>query len=319
MSPAVSRVFPATLLARVKKLVALTTMLPLARLLKRRNGVAASIIIVTRNQATYLEMTLASLERQLFPSVYWELVIVDDASEDNTVEVVNDCVSRGKIRLKFLQSETQLGFSNARNKALEHARGTIIVFLREDEIATSKMLVQHLRHHASGSVIVLGNTSLSVHSHIFSPPDVQLHGVTLQRFLCPEDLDSHEIWQAFVGAREIDDKAIWSYLAAQEKEVSHPWVYFSGGNASIPREVLIEVGGFDEGQINWNLGDWGLECRELALRMKQAGVRFHCENNAITLQQSHPMCSFDERARARNLNYFFFIHNEFDHVVTKNI
>jgi len=297
---------------RTQRLLTLAALGPLVKLLTARNGVAVSVIIATRNRATYLELALASLERQLFPSAHWEVVVADDASDDNTSQVLEEYIVRGRLHLRRHRSEIQRGFSYARNKALESARGAIIVFLREDEIAAPQMLMQHLRHHVSGAVFVIGNTSLSVHSHVFSPMDAELDGVILQRFLSPDDLDVPELWQPFVGEREHNDSALWAYFALQGKEVLFPWVYFTGGNASILRDALIEVGGFNEGRDNWNLGSWGLECRDLALRLERVGVPFRFETNALALRQSKPARRLEARARARNINYFFCSHNEID-------
>jgi hypothetical protein len=47
-------------------------------------GIAASVVIPTRNRSTYLELVLASLEQQLLPRRCWEAVIVDNASQSNS-------------------------------------------------------------------------------------------------------------------------------------------------------------------------------------------------------------------------------------------
>ena len=106
--------------------------------------------------------------------------------------------------------------------------------------------------------------------------------------------------------------AIWNYFAQQGRSPPHPWVYFEGGNASAPRESLLELGGFDEGHPTWNLGEWGLECNDLALRLHQSGVPVRFEVGAAALRQVHPRRSFDGRERLGQVTRFFALHPDLD-------
>ena len=61
----------------------------------RSPGIAASVVIPTRNRSTYLDLVLASLEQQLLPRRCWEVVIVDNASQDDTPAVLDRRDRRG--------------------------------------------------------------------------------------------------------------------------------------------------------------------------------------------------------------------------------
>src|SRR4051794_22115216 len=60
-----------------------------ARYLYKGSGLAASIILVTENRSTYLNLSLAALARQLLPYDLWEVIIADNASQDNITTVLD--------------------------------------------------------------------------------------------------------------------------------------------------------------------------------------------------------------------------------------
>jgi glycosyltransferase involved in cell wall biosynthesis len=85
--------------------------------------------MATRDKATYLELTLATLERQTFPADAWELVVVDDASVDGTPSVLEKYAGRERMHLSWHRYSQCRDRAVACNDALEAARGRIVVFL----------------------------------------------------------------------------------------------------------------------------------------------------------------------------------------------
>jgi hypothetical protein len=90
------------------------------------------------------------------------------------------------------------------------------------------------------------------------------------------------------------------------------WTFFDASNASVPREPVISVGGFDEGYPGWDLGEWGLADREFAYRLDRAGLPFRFEPRAYTLRQRFPHEPVSEADRIRHLSYFFARHTDLD-------
>lgn len=101
-----------------------------------------STIIPVRNGAEYIVDALASICRQsVVPD---EILIVDDGSTDNTLDVVHE-FSRGNPAIKLLEGP-QKGPGPARNVALRQACGDIITFLDADDLwPADKMQVQLAR------------------------------------------------------------------------------------------------------------------------------------------------------------------------------
>lgn len=87
-----------------------------------------SVVIPLYNKAAYIGNTLKSVLNQTFSD--YEVVIVDDGSTDESVEVINNTFSSDKIRI--IQKKNG-GPSSARNLGVKEAKGDWIVFLDADD------------------------------------------------------------------------------------------------------------------------------------------------------------------------------------------
>ncbi len=90
-----------------------------------------SIITPSYNSSIFILKTLKSVTSQSFDN--WEMIIVDDCSTDNSIEVIQpfaECDSR----IKLIQLTENSGAAVARNKAIEAATGRFIAFLDSDDL-----------------------------------------------------------------------------------------------------------------------------------------------------------------------------------------
>ena len=94
-----------------------------------------SVIINTHNDAEYLNKSIKSVLDQNYKNL--ELIIWDNASTDNTKEIVNNFKDK---RLKYFYSENFDSLYAARNKALKISAGNYITFLDSDDIFTQNSL-----------------------------------------------------------------------------------------------------------------------------------------------------------------------------------
>lgn len=96
-----------------------------------------SAIICTHNGQKTINTAIQSLISQTLPKTDYEILVVDNVSNDNTRDIVKSYDGR-KI-LRYL-SEPTLGLSNARNKGWKEAASNYIAYLDDDAIACPEWL-----------------------------------------------------------------------------------------------------------------------------------------------------------------------------------
>jgi len=90
-----------------------------------------SIITPSYNSSSYIEETIKSVVYQTYKN--WELIIVDDSSIDNTVNIVNKYVAVDK-RVKLIQNSKNYGAAFSRNIGLKESKYDYIAFLDSDDL-----------------------------------------------------------------------------------------------------------------------------------------------------------------------------------------
>jgi glycosyltransferase involved in cell wall biosynthesis len=91
-----------------------------------------SVIVPCYNSRETIIDTLLSLENQTFRN--FEVIIVNDGSNDDSDEVINNYINKNsKLKIIYLK-QTNKGVSSARNYALENATSKYITFLDADDV-----------------------------------------------------------------------------------------------------------------------------------------------------------------------------------------
>lgn len=98
-----------------------------------------SIIMPTYNCAKFIKETIESVLNQTYEN--WELVIVDDCSNDNTEEIVE---SFNDKRIKYHKLEKNSGAAVARTTAMKMAIGNYMAFLDSDDLWKKEKLEKQL-------------------------------------------------------------------------------------------------------------------------------------------------------------------------------
>lgn len=100
-----------------------------------------SIITPSYNSSTFISKTIQSVLKQSYSD--WEMIIVDDCSSDNSVEVVQLFVEKDP-RISLIKLIENSGPAIARNKAIEVAQGRYIAFLDSDDLWLPNKLEKQL-------------------------------------------------------------------------------------------------------------------------------------------------------------------------------
>ena len=88
-----------------------------------------SIVVPAHNAASCIDDTIHSVLGQTYEN--WELIIVDDCSSDDTLEVLKQFKSD---KIKIIALKKNVGAARARNRGVSAARGRYICFLDADDL-----------------------------------------------------------------------------------------------------------------------------------------------------------------------------------------
>lgn len=108
-----------------------------------------SVITASYNYENYISDAIKSVLAQTFSD--WELIIVDDASSDNSVDIIKQFL--GDNRIKLICNDTNKGLAETLKTGLKHSTGEWIAFLESDDMLTPDCLEKRLQHKDKADVI----------------------------------------------------------------------------------------------------------------------------------------------------------------------
>ena len=107
-----------------------------------------SIIIPVYNASAFISNTIDNLLAQ---EVEKELLLVNDGSTDNSLNILNDYAQKYSC-IKVL-NQTNQGVSSARNHAIEVAQGEFLIFVDSDDLLEPGTLQKCLNiYHANNDI-----------------------------------------------------------------------------------------------------------------------------------------------------------------------
>ena len=95
--------------------------------------ISLSVIVPCYNMAPYLGRALNCLSKQWNGRTDYEIILVNDASTDNTLDMLNDYKSRYPENVVIVDRKQNGGLGAARNSGLEAAKGDWVVFFDPDD------------------------------------------------------------------------------------------------------------------------------------------------------------------------------------------
>lgn len=95
------------------------------------SGALVTVIMPARNAAATIGKSIQSVRNQRFGD--WEMIVIDDASEDRTPDIVKWFIVRDP-RIRLLRLPEWRGVAAARNRGLDLARTRFIAFLDSDDV-----------------------------------------------------------------------------------------------------------------------------------------------------------------------------------------
>lgn len=107
------------------------------------DGELVSIVMPTYNSGRFVAESIESILRQTYPHI--ELLITDDASTDDTKEIVCRYAKKDK-RIRFFPLPKNMGAGYARNNSIRKAKGRYIAFCDSDDIWMADKLEKQIAY-----------------------------------------------------------------------------------------------------------------------------------------------------------------------------
>lgn len=231
---------------------------------------SVSVIVPVYNQNLSLNITLDFFNKQTYDNSLFEVIIVDDGSDDPAEKYIRERKSKFSFSLKFIKQQNQ-GRANARNTGINNAQGEILIFNDADRFPHYDFISKHMAHFTEGNnnmqKVVIGCSYDYFGS--YNRPEKILN------------LSTQEIHKM---ARKpvFYSKIIQIYDETNYAESKIRWISYLVGNSSIRKVDIEKVGGFDD-----YFSIWGAEHFDLAIRMVKGNYQFYLCEEAMNYHIPH--------------------------------
>jgi len=163
-----------------------------------------SVIICTYNHFASLKRALNSLKEMTVPNeLTWELVVVDNNSQDGTRDIVNDFIRVSGLNVRYIFERKQ-GLSYARNCGVNEARGKVIAFTDDDVVLDKYWLVNVAKAFKEYDVAGIGGRIFPIWEKLkpkWITPDLYGYWAILDYGEKPYYLNTPNIWGANFAIR----------------------------------------------------------------------------------------------------------------------
>lgn len=102
-----------------------------------------SVYIPTKNRSEKLKRALDSVIHQTYKNI--EIIVIDDASSDDTQKVISEVSSSTDVRVVYIRNQSSLGGGGARNKGIQCATGRFITGLDDDDVFEINRIEEFVR------------------------------------------------------------------------------------------------------------------------------------------------------------------------------
>ncbi len=190
----------------------LTTQVPLPA----SDGPFVSVVLTSFNYARYLRNAIESVMTQTYQ--HFELIIVDDASTDESPAIIEEYARRYPDRIRVIQRQENLGVSRSYNQALEHVSGAIFAGISSDDVWPPTAIETWVRFFDSHPEVDLLATDFDVIG-----PDGAVHTGQAKLEICPQfkryfEADFKNLYDQLLRGNFLPDVAVVASLRQITKD-----------------------------------------------------------------------------------------------------
>lgn len=197
--------------------------------------------LLRRNLSKVLDATTA------YKDGIAEIIIVDDASQDGSVEYIKNTYPK----LKIIRNEKNLGFSSTINRGVEEAKGEIVVLLNTDVAPQKDFLNPLISHFDDSNIFAVGCLDKSIEGR-----KIVLRGRGIGKF----------------------QRGFLIHRRGEVDKTDTLWV--SGGSGAFRKKTWEKLGGFDS---LYNPFYW--EDIDLSYRALKSGHKIFFEPKAVVVHE----------------------------------
>ncbi|MCM3153992.1 glycosyltransferase [Priestia megaterium] len=272
-----------------------------------KHPIKVSIVMPTYNKYHQTSLSLYGLSKQTFPHAEYEVILVDDASSDNTSNILKEVDV--PFKFKYIQMKQNKGRSSVRNIGINHAEGDLLIFLDGEMLAPPAFIENHYKHHVHESNLVVTGAMHYEGVYTFIMPDYNEDQVAHLKELVGRDPEYRRLYENYeqtkwhsnvpyplVTKEDIDTNRFQrlsfpnryflnsglKHFGERLEGFTLPYIAFLSGNVSVRKENLKKSGLFDETFVGYGAEDW-----ELGYRLYKNGAQFVLDPSTVAYHQEH--------------------------------
>ena len=145
-----------------------------------------SVIMSVYNGEKYLSKAIESILNQSYRN--FEFIIVDDASTDSSLEIINEYLKIDN-RIIILSNNVNIGLGSSLNKAIQFSSGEFIARMDSDDISIPDRLEKQINyllehkniHILGGDQIIIDERGVVISSLIYPKNELKIHIINALR------------------------------------------------------------------------------------------------------------------------------------------
>ncbi|MCI8962307.1 MAG: glycosyltransferase family 2 protein [Eubacterium sp.] len=236
-------------------------------------SVTVSIIIPVYNRSNYLHMTLESIRKQSICNNKYEVIVVDDGSEERIENVVKQYEKYFKIIFRR-KEKNGFGAAAARNIGINNASGDILLFIDNGIILEENAIENHIQSHSLHyKSVILGY----VYGFDSTNKEEQRIKQIVDNNITKDSIQIMEE-EGLIDTRE----TMYQKYGDNLNNWIAPWSVCWSCHMSLEKNVIEKVGYFDE-----SYSTWGGEDVDFALAMYVNCVHFILDRECKSIHYPH--------------------------------
>jgi alpha-1,3-rhamnosyltransferase len=227
---------------------------------KEHDNLLVSIIVITYNSSLYVLETLESVRVQTYQNI--ELIVSDDCSTDNTVEICKTWIQENKdrfVRTELIAVSQNTGIPMNCNRGVKVARGEWVKLIAGDDALESSAIASLIKFAMANPMAEVLDSKVKLCENILSNKNGEINNYDHNFF----SLNISSIDQLKMLANNMNGARIISTLGV-----------------FIKRDLIIKVGGF-------NLKYRHLEDTPMWIRILKADKKFYFLNEYTVKYRLH--------------------------------